>query len=79
MIDSQTIKELQQYKQDRIYLENELNKERLRFAKSLKGDMGKDIDDVLSGKKIVKLSKWFIFKRKMKIFLCRLFGFDNDE
>lgn len=73
-MDKETIRELQEYKQDRIRLENELNKERIRFAMSLKNDMGKDMDDILSGKKKIKLSKWFIFKRKFMRLIERLFN-----
>jgi hypothetical protein len=48
--------------------------QRDRYASLLKGEMGKDIDDVLSGKVKVKLSFWERVKYKTRHFLDVIFN-----
>lgn len=68
-----TNRELNQLNNDRKKMEIELSNERDRIASLLIGEMGKDIDDVLCGKKIVKLSFFEKVKYKAKFFLDKLF------
>lgn len=68
-----TNRELNQLNNDRKKMEIELSNERDRIASLLIGEMGKDIDDVLCGKKIVKLSFFEKVKYKIKFFLDNLF------
>lgn len=59
-----TNRELRELANDRRLSELTLNAEKEKIANMLKGDMGKDMEEVLSGKKIVKLSikEKFIYK-----------------
>lgn len=50
-----------------------LTAEKEKYAKLLRSEMGQDIKDVLSGKKIVKMSKWEIFKYKFNYYLNKIF------
>lgn len=67
-------KELTNINNDKIIFEHELKTHRDNIAHMLKTDMGKDIDDVLSGKKIVKLSFFEKIKYKTKYYLNLLFN-----
>lgn len=67
-------RELKQLESERKQIEAELSNERDRIALMLKNGMGKDIDDVLSGRTIVKLSFKEKIKYKVKGFFDRLFG-----
>jgi len=67
-------KELTNINNDKIIFEHELKTHRDNIAHMLKTDMGKDIDDVLSGKKIVKLSFFEKIKYKTKHYLNILFN-----
>lgn len=67
-------KELTNINNDKIIFEHELKMHRDNIAHMLKTDMGKDIDDVLSGKKIVKLSFFEKFKYKAKYYINILFN-----
>lgn len=68
-----TNRELNQLQNDKKKMEIELLNERDRIAHLLIGEMGKDIDEVLCGKKIVKLSFWEKVKYKINFFLEKLF------
>lgn len=68
-----TNRELNQLNNDKKIIEMELSNERDRIANLLMGEMGKDIDDVLCGKKVVKLSFFEKVKYKIKFFLDNLF------
>lgn len=68
-----TNRELNQLQNDKKKMEIELLNERYRIAHLLIGEMGKDIDEVLCGKKIVKLSFWEKVKYKINFFLEKLF------
>ena len=49
-------RELRGWKNDKIMTERAVESERNRWANMLKGSVGQDMKDVLSGKKKVKLS-----------------------
>lgn len=50
-----------------------IKSEQETFAKSLKGSIGKDMEEVLTGKKVVKLSLIETINYKIKKFLTKLF------
>lgn len=59
---------------DKTRGEEELNKHKEYFASMLRGDMGNDIDDVLSGRIKVDVSPWKQFKFKIWCFFNKLFN-----
>ncbi len=61
MGDYELNRELRGLKNDKIMTERAVDSEKNRWAGLLKGEIGQDMKDVLSGKKKVKLS----FKEKM--------------
>lgn len=61
MGDYELNRELRGLKNDKIMTERAVDSEKNRWAELLKGEIGQDMKDVLSGKKKVKLS----FKEKM--------------
>lgn len=63
-------RELNGLKTDRISYENELKNEREKMAYFLRNELGEDIDNVLNGKVIVKLT----FKEKLKRFIDKIFN-----
>ena len=63
-------RELNGLKTDRISYENELKNEREKMAYFLRNELGEDIDNVLNGKVIVKLS----FKEKLKYIIDKIFN-----
>lgn len=65
-------RELREWKNEQIIQENTLKAEQQKISDMLKGDMGKDIHDVLSGKKQVKLSKFDIFKYKLNYYINKI-------
>lgn len=65
-------RELREWKNEQIIQENTLKAEQQKISDMLKGDMGKDIHDVLSGKKQVKLSKLDIFKYKLNYYINKI-------
>ena len=69
-----TNKELNGLKQDRLGYEIELKTHQQHLLESLKGDMGKDIQNVLSGKVKVQLPFWQRCKYKIKYILERIFN-----
>lgn len=69
-----TNKELNGLKQDRLGYEIELKTHQRHLLENLKGDMGKDIQNVLSGKVKVQLPFWQRCKYKIKYILERIFN-----
>ena len=67
-------KELNGLQRDRKGYELELQVHQRHLLESLKGDMGRDIDDVLSGKKKITVPFWQKVKYKIKYFFERLFN-----
>jgi hypothetical protein len=74
MNDPQVRRELRGLESDRRHTELAVQNQRDRYANLLKGEMGKDIDDVLSGKVKVKLSFWERVKYKTRHFLDVIFN-----
>lgn len=66
--------ELQELEKERASYEYELEMHKEKLKQSLLGEMGKDIDDVLSGNKIVELPKTEKFKYKIKHFFEKIFN-----
>ena len=66
--------ELQELEKERASYEYELEMHKEKLKQSLLGEMGKDIDDVLSGNKIVELPKTEKLKYKIKHFFEKIFN-----
>lgn len=58
---------------DRLMSRRAINFQQRRIAEELLGDMGKDIDDVLSGKVKVKLPLLMRIKYKINFWIDKLF------
>jgi hypothetical protein len=67
-------KELSNLKQDKKTIEEELNKRKQQMANLLLNDLGKDIDNVLSGQVKVKLTFFEKFKYKIRYYIDKLFN-----
>ena len=67
-------KELTAIKNDKIIFEHELSQHRDNIAFMLKNGMGEDMDDVLSGKKVVQIPFWERMKYKISFLLNKLFN-----
>lgn len=67
-------RELNGLKTDRISYENELKNEREKMAYFLRNELGEDIDNVLNGKVIVKLSFKEKLKYKLKYIIDKIFN-----
>jgi hypothetical protein len=77
-VDYELAREMRGLKNDKIMTGRAVESEKNRWAEKLKGDVGKDIDDVLSGKKKVKLTfnevinyKLKYYKNKIKKMFCK--------
>ena len=77
-IDYELTRETRGLKNDKIMTERAVEFERNRWAEMLKGSMGEDIKDVLSGKKKVRLTfnevlnyKLKFYKNKIKKMFCK--------
>ena len=66
--DYELNRELRGWKNDKIMTERAVDFEKNRWAELLKGEMGKDIDDVLSGKKKVRLTFNEVLNYKLKFY-----------
>ena len=66
--DYELSRELRGWKNDKIMTERAVEFEKNRWANLLKGEIGKDIDDVLSGKKKVKLTFNEVINYKLKFY-----------
>jgi len=55
-VDYELAREMRGLKNDKMMTGRAVESEKNRWAEKLKGEVGKDIDDVLSGKKKVKLT-----------------------
>lgn len=67
-------KELSGLNQDKKTFEEELNKHKQQMANMLLNNLGKDIDDVLTGKVKVKLSFGQKLKYKIRYYIDKLFN-----
>lgn len=70
MADYELNRELRETKREQELIQLELSKEHERIANLIRQDMGKDMKDVLSGKKKVTLP----FKERMKYILRKIFN-----
>jgi hypothetical protein len=71
-IDSEISKERKRLKLDKLEIEESLKSVRNRYANLLLGDMGKDIDNVTSGKVFVRFSTWEKIKYSIKTFFNKI-------
>lgn len=71
---TQINQELYKLKKDRINNFNELKAVQKKIAYALQNDMGKDITEVLSGKKIVKLSFIERMRYKLRYIIDKIFN-----
>ena len=81
-MDYEVERELRGLKADKLMTQRAISSEQDRWARMLKGSLGKDMDDVLSGKKVVKLTNREIFRykwRRLKNKLLKLFKKENDQ
>ncbi|MBR6516958.1 MAG: hypothetical protein IKT40_09010 [Bacilli bacterium] len=67
-------RELKELNKEKISTELSLDRERERLAEMFKNGLGRDIDNVLSGKEVVKLNFFEKIKYKIKNFLDNLFN-----
>jgi hypothetical protein len=67
-------KELSNLNKDKKNNEEELNRKKEQMANLLLNDLGKDIDNVLSGQVKVKLSFFEKLKYKFKYYIDKLFN-----
>lgn len=70
MADYELNRELRETKREQELIQIELSKEHERIANLIRQDMGKDMKDVLSGKKKVTLP----LKERMKYILKKIFN-----
>lgn len=77
-IDYELTRETRGLRNDKIMTERAVDYEKNRWAEMLRGNLGKDINDVLSGKKKVRLTfnevinyKLRFYKNKIKKMLCK--------
>jgi hypothetical protein len=66
--DYELNRELRGWKNDKIMTERAVESEKNRWAEMLKGSVGEDIKDVLSGKKKVKLTFNEVINYKLKFY-----------
>lgn len=77
-MDSETIavrKELRSLENDKKMTQLAIKNEQNKIAEKLKGSMGNDMEDVLSGKTKVKLSFFERLKYKINFWLDKFFRF----
>lgn len=66
--DYELNRELRAWKNDKLMTERAVDSEKNHWAEMLKGNVGKDIKDVLSGKKKVKLTFNEVLNYKLKFY-----------
>ena len=74
MSNFQLNRELKGLQSDRKQYEDELKNEREKMAYFLRNELGEDIDNVLNGKVIVKLSFKEKLKYKLKYIIDKIFN-----
>ena len=67
-IDYELTRETRGLKNDKMMTERAVEFERNRWAEMLRGNLGKDIDDVLSGKKKVRLTFNEVINYKLRFY-----------
>lgn len=81
-MDYELNRELRGWKNDKIMTERAVEFEKNRWAEMLKGNIGQDIKDVLSGKKKVKLTFKEVLRYKIKFYknkIKKLFTKNEDN
>lgn len=73
-MNSELSKELDGVKRDRLKYKAELDNEKKKMEYLLKNGMGKDIDNVINGKEIVKIPFFSRLKFKFNVFFNKLFN-----
>lgn len=68
-------KELRGLKNDQKMSERNITHQQENIANKLKGEMGKDMMDVITGKKKITISKWNNFKFSIKRIIDNIFEF----
>lgn len=66
-------REFRELNNERILYKKVLESQQEKIAEQLKGEMGQDIKDVLSGKKVVKLSFLELARYKIRYWVNRIF------
>lgn len=77
--NSEIMMEITSLKSERMMAQEALKSHQMQLAESLNGAMGKDIDDVLSGRKKVVLTKKQKLKYKINNFLKLFVGDEQNE
>lgn len=80
-MDYELLRETRGLKNDKIMTQRAVDFEKNRWAEMLKGSVGKDIDDVLSGRKKVRLTWNEIINYKLRYYknkLNKIFGHGSD-
>ena len=67
-VDYELAREMRGLKNDKMMTGRAVESEKNRWAEKLQGEVGKDIDDVLSGKKKVKLTFNEVINYKLKYY-----------
>lgn len=73
MNDIATNREKRALDNDILMTKRALNFQQMKLAEELMGEMGKDMDDVLSGKVKVKLPLWLRLKYKVDFWINKIF------
>lgn len=74
MSDFQIDRELKGLQSDREMYQHELKKQQENYAYFLRNELGEDIDDVLNGKKKIRLSFKEKFKYKFNYIINKIFN-----
>lgn len=77
-MDSLLDREITTLQSERKMGETEIKSQQSQMAMMLHGSMGRDMLDVLEGRKKVRLSRWIRFKYWFKNILRRLNGTETD-
>ena len=78
--DYELNRELRGWKNDKLMTERAVESEKNRWAEMLKGKLGQDIKDVVSGKKKVKLTFNEVLNYKLKFYKNKIKKmFTKDE
>lgn len=71
-------RELRGLNNDKKITELAVKSQQIKWAELLKGNVGKDINDVLSGKVKVKLTFGEIISQKLRNYKNKIFGNDHN-
>lgn len=74
-MESQIKKELDLLEKDRQQTQNILASEQIRLSNLLKNEMGKEINDVLNKKKVIRMSIWKKIRYTFRFYITKLFNY----